>query len=346
MSESTLSRQTTLLPWHREVFAHIWRLRDSGRLGHAWLLGGHAGTGKLQFGLHLAGSLLCEQGSSAGPCDHCSACHLFAVGTHPDFHPIRPEKRLITIEQIREGIEFAQNTSQRNGMKVLLLEPAEAMNGNAANALLKLLEEPPARTLLLLVCHQPGLLLATIRSRCQLLRCPLPDTAQALAWLRQQRPAGNTETALRKASGAPLLALTWLDADQAGNQALVLATLQEVLSEELPPLVAARRCEKLDLPAILDYLLRGTTALLQHLQAAVALPDDEFAPLAARLTQRLDTDEAVRRLHDLYQAMQSSRQTALASNNANRLLLLESCFVRWRRLLRTERARPQLTHMN
>jgi DNA polymerase III subunit delta' len=113
-----------LLPWHEEAFSQLRNLQTTGRLGHAWLLAGHPGTGKLNFALYLAQYLLCTQSAEGKPCGACQDCHLFKRRNHPDFRLEQPEKALIKVDQIRDTIDFAQNMSRRGGMKVLVFEPA------------------------------------------------------------------------------------------------------------------------------------------------------------------------------------------------------------------------------
>src|SRR5690606_29876569 len=118
--------------------------------------------------------------------------------------------KAIRIDQVRELVEFVVQTAQLGGRKVVLLEPAEAMNINASNALLKSLEEPSGDTVLLLISHQPSRLLPTIKSRCVQQACPLPSTAQSLAWLGSALPDASPEELhelLVLAGGSPLSAL-------------------------------------------------------------------------------------------------------------------------------------------
>src|SRR5699024_4067201 len=106
--------------------------------------------------------------------------------THPDYHSVVPEagSQVNKINQIRRLVEFSARTAHHGGARVVLIAPAEALNRNAQNALLKTLEEPGDGLVLLLVSHQPSLLLPTIRSRCQHRRLPLPTTEAALNWLK------------------------------------------------------------------------------------------------------------------------------------------------------------------
>jgi len=317
---------TRLLPWHAEQFEGLCARQQEGRLGHAWLLSGPQGSGKLDLARHLANTLLCSAAMVTGACGACTSCQLFAVGTHPDFRQVQPEKALIKVDQIRETIEFAQNTSQRGGMKILVFEPAEAMNQNAANALLKLLEEPPAGTLLLLVSHQAGLLLPTIRSRCQVLRLPMPAIAAAESWLAAQGLGPTAALALRKAAGAPLRALAEAEAGTQADHQVILECMQGLASGCLQPVEAAKKCEKSSIIATIDYLLQCCTDLCSHLQGRQSLRDPDLQVLA----ELLHGPGAINALHGLHHSLQEARKVALAPNNASPQLMLEALFSGWR----------------
>jgi DNA polymerase-3 subunit delta' len=141
---------------------------------------------------------------------------LFAVHTHPDFFVVQPEEgsRAIKVEQIRDLIGFASRKAQFEGFRVVLVHPAEAMNVNASNALLKCLEEPGGNTLIMLVTHQASQLLPTVRSRCQCVDFPVPDPTLALPWLTSH--TGNEAVAgrlLALAGGSPLKAKKLAEGD-------------------------------------------------------------------------------------------------------------------------------------
>lgn len=195
----------------------------NSKLPHALLLRGRAGTGKQDFALNVAKAILCAQASALqAACGHCPSCHWFNEGTHPDFMLIGPEdaetaddvvkkktakKTQISVAKIRQLLDYLTLTShQVNAYRVIIIAPADMLNGAAANALLKVLEEPPANTLFLLVTSKPQRLLATITSRCQAVDLLLPSRAEALEWLQQQA-INHAENALDLAGGAPLLAL-------------------------------------------------------------------------------------------------------------------------------------------
>lgn len=170
------------------------------RMPHALLLKGPRGVGKLEFALHVAQSLLCEQtGDDGMACGQCASCRWYAQDSHPDFRLIQPQalseseesddketskkkpSQQISVEQIRTLTDFANLSAHQGGFRVVVIHPAESMNSNAANALLKTLEEPAGNMMILLVSHKPQQLLPTILSRCMALPMPLPDLAQSTA---------------------------------------------------------------------------------------------------------------------------------------------------------------------
>jgi len=235
-------------PWNASLFRQL--TADPEHMPHALLLHGPTGVGKLDLAIELARWALCQQPTENGACGVCDACNWFDQGNHPDFRrvePVEPEEgddaspakeaakeaakkapkkgsRIIKVEAIREISEFLNLTAHRGGWRVALIQPAEFMNPAAANALLKTLEEPPARVLLLLVSHQPGRLLPTVISRCRKVAVPLPEREIALDWLRA---AGLAEPAspLAEAGGAPLAALGYAEPERAARREAFLDLL-------------------------------------------------------------------------------------------------------------------------
>ena len=203
------------MPWHEEHWSRLQARRERDAMPHALLLCGPAGLGKREFMHHFAQGLLCQQPSHGEPCGHCRSCLLFAAGTHPDYavlsYGLRKDgvqRSEIVVDQIRELSARLAMNSQFGGWQVASIDPADAMNPAAANALLKTLEEPAAQTMLILLADAPWRLPQTIRSRCQRIEFHMPATADALAWL-QAEGVRDAAGALAAAGGNPGLARAW-----------------------------------------------------------------------------------------------------------------------------------------
>lgn len=220
-------------PWNAPILESL--KARLARLPHALLLHGPRGVGKLALAERMVQLLLCEHAEPAQrPCGRCDACRWYLAGNHPDVRRIEPEavakqpaeageeegaepatresparrakpSIIITVDQVRELAGFLNLRSHRGGVRVALVHPAEEMNANAANALLKGLEEPPAGAMFILVSHRPARLLPTVRSRCVAIPVPIPPRDVAVAWLKEQG-ADNPERWLAYAGGAPLQA--------------------------------------------------------------------------------------------------------------------------------------------
>ena len=193
-----------LQPAREQLLASVQR----DRVPHALLIQDAPGAGGAQLGLWLAQLLLCAAPVSQGPCGICAACRSVAEDRHPDFTRLAliEESKQIRVEQARDLSAHLALASHQGGYKVALIDPADALNWNAANALLKTLEEPPARTVLILVAQQPSRLPATILSRCQRVRSRAPERSPALEWLTRAVGAGPWDAVLAVVGNAPLLA--------------------------------------------------------------------------------------------------------------------------------------------
>lgn len=221
-------------------------LRDAlqTQRAHALLVHGPQGVGQFEMAWTLAQAWLCESplnDDAARPCGHCASCRLVQARSHPDLMVLVPEalrealgwnaddageeggssgsgkgegagkrkpSKDIRVEEVRRIVSFAQTTSARARGKVVVVYPAERMNGISANALLKTLEEPPGNLRFVLAGASADALLPTIRSRCQAIRLALPDTAVAAAWL-QSHGVTQPEVLLAAAGGQPEEALSW-----------------------------------------------------------------------------------------------------------------------------------------
>ena len=224
----------SLASWQQQRLDAALAAWRAGRLGHAQLLCGPEALGKRAVAEALAARLLCEAPiEEPWACGRCRACLLREAGTHPDYRVVGFEenpntKKLRTelvVDQIRSLGGAMQMTSQRGGAQVVLVDPADALNTAAANALLKTLEEPADNRFLLLLSAAPERLPATIRSRCQRIEFGLPEGTVAAAWLEAQgHPPARAAEALDAAQGHPGLADAWL---REGRLTLRDTTLKE-----------------------------------------------------------------------------------------------------------------------
>jgi DNA polymerase-3 subunit delta' len=199
-----------IYPWQTALWESVQQARHTKHLPHALLFTGEDGCGNAEFVQTLAKSLLCLEPASNGmACKQCRSCQVFNSQAHPDFVAItlQEDKQAILIDQIRTLNYFLGLSRSYSPCRVAIITPAERMNVNAANGLLKSLEEPAQDTHILLLTSHPAVLLPTIRSRCQTMRMPVPQRDEALAWLQQQMVQHPPEVLLDAARGRPLEAL-------------------------------------------------------------------------------------------------------------------------------------------
>lgn len=256
--------------WHLKEWNDL--LQRKTRLPHAILLKGKAGIGKHAFAVSLAKTLLCKQAQDDQPaCGQCPNCQWFEEGGHPDYRWVTPEEdasnskktnrnKPITIAQVRQLFDYLSlSNHQVDGYRIILVSPAEALNIASANALLKMLEEPPVNTLFILVASQTQQLLPTIRSRCQAIDLPTPSIEQAIVWLNEQN-IESPEVALHYAGGAPLEAITMQAVLDKNNQFLA----QLAMGRQLNPNIAAMGAlDTLDMLNAINALQKWIYDLLQ-----------------------------------------------------------------------------------
>ncbi|PZP64842.1 MAG: DNA polymerase III subunit delta' [Azospira oryzae] len=263
--------------WHESFWRDLLG-RLQARLPHALLFKGREGIGKLQLARALARYLLCENRAAEKACGACAGCRWFDLGVHPDYRILEPQaeaaeaapegrrtaaprraKRHITVEQIRDLEGFLEISAHRQGRKIVLIHPAEALNPSAAGALLKTLEEPPPGALFLLVSHHPRQLPATVLSRCVQVPVPVPAEAEFAAWLGEQGLA-DPELWLAEAGGAPLRAVLALNGDYRKQRAEVIRVLSA--PPAIRPALDAERLEQVDLPQLVEWLYKWVYDLM------------------------------------------------------------------------------------
>jgi DNA polymerase-3 subunit delta' len=258
-------------PWHEQQWDGFNQLIEQGRLGHALMFNGPTGIGKRRLAMALAQRLLCTADMSRYACGCCKSCLLMLAGNHPDLSLLEPEEpgKYIKIDPVRILCTLLGKTSQQGGWKVAIITPAEAMNINASNALLKSLEEPRGKTILMLVADRPSLVSATIRSRCQKQNLSLPNAQIATQWLAEI--TGNLEqstSTLQLAAGRPLLALEYMQSDSLEARNQFEGLVDRLRQGDMSALDAAQQCQKqsgdLMLGWFMDYLHRLATGELQN----------------------------------------------------------------------------------
>jgi DNA polymerase III subunit delta' len=191
---------------HDAVMTRFMRAMGEGRLHHAWLLHGMRGVGKSMLAERMAATYLCDAPTAQGPCGECHGCRIGAAGAHPDMRlvTLAEGKRDISIDQVRELLAFLSLSGSESMRRVVVLQDAEQLNMQAANALLKGLEEPAPGSLLLIVCNDLMRLPATIRSRCMLEHCaPLNDADMRRALDGMDIDPTFSDLVLRLAHGCP-----------------------------------------------------------------------------------------------------------------------------------------------
>jgi DNA polymerase-3 subunit delta' len=332
------------LPWHAGLLAELMARRD--RMPHALMLHGRPGIGKVELARAIAQSALCESPENNVACGRCAACNWFEQGNHPDFREIVPdaeaqddeqeegaepeakgEKKsvLIKVDQIRAVMDFMTLSTHRAGFRVLLLHPAEALMAASANALLKTLEEPPPKSLIILVSDQPARLLPTIRSRCLKIAVPVPDAAAARKWLEAQGVENATST-LAQAGGAPLLALELGDADAQAFRRKITDELSRPTGAQV--LSYSAGIDRAALEPFLYWMQTWVTDLALARSAGRVRHHLEHGEVLQKIAARCDVD----RLFALDDKLREARRLALHPLNPR--LLVESLLLAYNRAMR------------
>lgn len=334
------NRNFSCLPWQVDEYDRIVRQQVAGKLSHSLLIIGQEFLGKQLFAFSIAAAMLCENRNSETGfrCGDCTGCHLLSAGTHPDFKILKPEdSKLIKIEQIRTVISWVNQTAQRGGKKVVIVHPAEQMTHQSANALLKCLEEPAGDSLIMLVTNQPGRLLPTIRSRCQLVEFHIPERSKSLSWLLKQPgfskktidvvPGGvrDAEILLDISGGAPLAVIERFDdAFLARRSTIVMA---------MADLVTARKTTQ-EVSEIMTKTGAGEAINCMHDIVADCLKylfcDDAKYIKNRDLLAKVEEISAyfdVERLFDVSETLKTTRQEIMSSSNPDQVLLVESVLI-------------------
>jgi len=323
---NTASRQY-IYPWQSNAWEILQQNLSSGRLPHALLMQGAEGCGVEDFSRIFANLLLCQKPQEGLACGSCQSCELFRAGTHPDFVELQPEvnkegkvSKIIKVEQVRSLVNFVSQTSMNGGRRVIIINPADIMNQNAANALLKCLEEPGEDTQFLLLSFQASRVMATIRSRCQKVDLPLPDFSVADEWLKTfVDDASERKKLLTMSSGSPLLARDWFE-EGAGNEIEIMQqSLSAVLSGEVSPVAVANQ-----------WFKEGSGYLLQWWWRWLMVEIKKTVVTEKSLLSHYQLSE--KHILQFMTKLQTCKTQLESTANPNEQLLLESLLIDWQAL--------------
>lgn len=312
-------------PWHSAAWTALISQVARNRLAHAYLMIGPEGTGRLRFAREFSQWLLCkspEKLPNQSPCYQCRSCQLWTSRNHPDFFEVTPEapSKIIKVDAVRAlGARINQTSNQAGSKRVIIIHPAEAMATAAANALLKSLEEPPDGVVFLLVANADASLLATVRSRCQPIHLPLPETQESIAFLETQSEGRSSEEL---------------------REALTLAADRPMRALEMTQSGVPEWCTQLK--SMIRQLESGQGLSMDVAKLCEQQPSDYAIPLLQQLVlektrnKALDSDKKSYQTHShvwqkIYQALSEARAELAGTANINPLMTYEYLFTLWQR---------------
>lgn len=303
------------LPWHEKQWAGLERAWRRHRLPHALLVEGPGGLGKSLFALRIAALVL-----GAGKLDP------EAGQSHPDLSlvTVPPDKKQISVNQIRDLCAGLSMTSHGAGYKVAIIDPAERMNIPAANSLLKTLEEPTPDTVLILVRSRLDTLPPTVASRCQKIRFATPPEGEALDWLESREPGKDWSALLRVSSGAPLAALRAASEGDDELDRRLAEDLVEIAAGRRDPVKVAAEWARLDPSKTVAWLNGTVVGLIRERGSG----HDESLKGLQNLNQVLPLEQLFRYLDEVQAALRR------LDGALNLQMTLESLLIHWASQLR------------
>jgi len=333
-------------PWHESIWSKL--TTNIENIPHGLLFSGQPGIGKLVLAQRFANLLLCDTPLSTDTgiqqaCGHCKSCKLNSAGTHPDYIKITPEesKKVIAVDQTRELSRQLQLKSHIAKRKVAIIHPAETMNKNSANSLLKILEEPPQNNVLILVSNKYSLLSMTIKSRCIKFSIPLPDKKIAINWLKDQQPQQSNSPAdlqslLKFSGGAPLLANDLLKKGFSETRLQLLDDIQGIANRSLNLSTCAKKWKELGSDLCLMWFQRFLSDMARALMTETANKNDSNRSLANKeLTTGLQLPKKALNLRQLFEFIDVvSGSKKLLEAPMDEQLLLEDILIRWQGLMK------------
>lgn len=322
---------TVPFPWQTEQWRRLWEAKRADHLAHALLLSGPEGSGISEFAKGLAASFVCDRPLDDGTaCDGCRGCLLYHAGNHPEIRLVvkDAESNVIKIDQVRDIMQFVGLKSHYRHLKIVVIDPADAMNRHAAHSLLKTLEEPPPQTLFMLVCSSPACLPITLRSRCQQVRFGRPSTTATRDWLRTRRTSEiDTELLLVLTDNGPLAALDMVKSGFISERQGLVADLEQLRSGTSDPVAIAERWSKLGEKELVPWLLKmiGDLIKLKSVSEPPRIANPDLRGRLQALADRLNLLE----MFSAYDRLLEYRRMLDRQSAVTRLNLLEEFTIKW-----------------
>jgi len=310
-----------LADWLKPHWESYFEQKQNDHLPHAFLLSGPVGIGKRTLAQSMLSAALCRDADVEQPaCGVCQNCRLLEAGSHPDQLQLRPEAdaNQIKVDQIRELCRKATLTSSISQYQVFLIDPADQMNSNAANALLKTLEEPRAGTLIILIAESKNRLPITIMSRCRQVDIAIPDKQQSLQWIKQHTDAQQEQVdlAMAAAGGSPGQALSFLqNADVIEDYKQTLREIKQLCHGRADPVALAKRWA--------DEHVKRRLSWLGHSLRQECWSRQGVACKAYGLTGQVETDSL------MHLCRQADSIRSLTRSTLKPELMLERMFIDW-----------------
>ncbi len=319
-----------IYPWQLPQWQRLRSTYECNRFPHGLLLTGPSGIGLQHFSRCLSAALLCDAFTENGAEENDSRDWLlFNSGNHPDYVLLEPEEegKQIKVDQIRALIEFLQLTSQYGKKKIAIINPAENLNRNAANGLLKTLEEPPENSLLILISHRPSSLPITIRSRCQTILFQKQNDPLTCQWLKEKVGDEYDIQQILALAGSPLSALALIESDEIGKRHELLNDLISLQKGKEDPIKVADKWNALGADNIVISLQRFFIDMLR-LKISSQPPRLQNTDLTQNLHQlikRLDLFQILA----CYEFLGQTKSRLNSGVSFNTLGLLEEFIIHW-----------------
>ena len=311
-------------PWQESVWQKFVERTQTDKMAHAILLHGEKGIGTHVLAKAMSQFTVCLSPLESIACGKCKSCMLMSSGSFPDYMHVSLEEKAkqIKIDQIRVVSDFVSKTSPQGGIKVIFIEAVELMNVNAANALLKNLEEPAGHTLFILTSEQVSRILPTIRSRCFQIALALPSPELSLAWLKEEG-VDDPENLLHYANGAPVLAKEWYQTGRISEKTSIFSGMSQIALEQQASLVVAAQFSKYEPIAVVDGMQFVIDECLAHFMA-----DKPISKVVEGLSRTLKGVD-VTILFRLRDKLCSKKAQILISANLNPALFIEELVLDW-----------------